>query len=229
MTTVSPGPELGLRERKKRRTREFIAETARRLFVEAGFEAVTVAEVAREAEVSEKTVFNYFPTKEDLVYWRMGTFEDELLAAIRNRAPGEAVLGAFGRFVLAPRGLLAASEPELVERLASLTRMITTSPALLAREQQIFERYTTSLATLLAAETEATADEMEPRVAAHALMGIHQALIDYTRQQIVAGRRNPALARAVRTQGKRAIGVLEQGLGRYGIRAQPREAGTARN
>lgn len=59
--------ELGLRERKKQRTRELIAETARRLFSARGFDRVTVAEIARAAEVSEQTVFNYFPTKEDLV------------------------------------------------------------------------------------------------------------------------------------------------------------------
>ena len=97
----------GLRERKKQQTREAIAETARRLFSERGFERVTVAEIAREARVAEKTVFNYFPTKEDLVYWRLETFEDELLEAVRGRDPGESVLAAFGRFVLARRGLLA--------------------------------------------------------------------------------------------------------------------------
>ena len=57
------GVQLGLRERKKQQARELIAETARRLFVERGFEGVTVAEIAREADVAEKTVFNYFPTK----------------------------------------------------------------------------------------------------------------------------------------------------------------------
>jgi AcrR family transcriptional regulator len=64
----SPIDPPGLRERKKQRTRELIAETARELFVERGFERVTVAEIARSSEVSEKTVFNYFPTKEDLVF-----------------------------------------------------------------------------------------------------------------------------------------------------------------
>src|SRR5215211_8788838 len=145
----------GLRERKKQRTRELIAETARRLFVERGFDAVPVTELAREAEVSEKTVFNYFPTKEDLVYWRLETFEYELLEAVRGRDPGESVLAAFGRFVLARRGPLAEPDPDAVERLAALTRTILDSPALLAREQRIFDRYTGSLAALLAEETPA--------------------------------------------------------------------------
>src|ERR671936_377992 len=94
------GAPAGLRERKKQQTRRLIAETARRLFNERGFEQVTVAEIARAAEVSEKTVFNYFPAKEDLVYWRLESFEEELLAAVRERAVGESILSAFGRFVL---------------------------------------------------------------------------------------------------------------------------------
>ena len=77
--STAESPQLGLRERKKEQTRQLIAETARRLFGERGFERVTVAEIARTAEVSEQTVFNYFPTKEDLVYWRLQSFEDELL------------------------------------------------------------------------------------------------------------------------------------------------------
>src|SRR5215210_4498665 len=96
----------GLRERKKQRTREQIAEAARRLFVERGFAKVTVAEIARAADVSEQTVFNYFPSKEDLVYWRLGSFEEELLTTIREREPGEPAIAAFRRFVLAQRGLL---------------------------------------------------------------------------------------------------------------------------
>src|ERR671933_788512 len=96
----------GLRERKKAQTRELIAETARRLFTERGFERVSVAEIARTADVSEKTVFNYFPTKEDLVYWRLESFEQELLDTVRSRAPGESALAAFIRFVGQPRGML---------------------------------------------------------------------------------------------------------------------------
>src|SRR3954464_10389540 len=133
----------GLRERKKQQTRELIADTARRLFSERGFERVSVAEIARTADVSEKTVFNYFPTKEDLVYWRLEEFEEQLLDSIRNRRPGESALEGFGRFMLERRGLLA--EDEAREELVAITRIIATSPALLAREQRVFDRYTASL------------------------------------------------------------------------------------
>lgn len=209
---------LGLRERKKQQTRELIADTARRLFVERGFEQVAIAEIAREADVAQQTVFNYFHTKEDLVYWRLESFEEALLAAIRDRAPGESFLDAFARFVLQQRGLLAERDPEAIEHLVALTRMISESPALLARERQVFERYTDSLAALIAGETGAPADDVEARVVATALLGVHRALIDYTRARVLAGSRNPQLARDVRKQGKRALAALERGLSDYGVR-----------
>src|SRR5260370_13197858 len=95
--------ELGLRERKKLRTRQLIAETARRLFVERGFDAVSVAAVARAAEASEATVFNYFPTKEDLVYQGMQDFQTDLVTVESERPAWPYILAAFGRLVLSPR------------------------------------------------------------------------------------------------------------------------------
>ena len=76
--------ELGMRERKKQRTRQLIRDTAVRLFMERGFDQVTIAEIAREADVAEATVFNHFPSKEDLVYGQMEAFEQELLEAVRD-------------------------------------------------------------------------------------------------------------------------------------------------
>jgi AcrR family transcriptional regulator len=209
---ASTPPTPGLRERKKQRTRELIAETARRLFVERGFENVSVAEIARVAEVSEKTVFNYFPTKEDLVYWRLESFEEELLAALRERASGESILDAFGRFVSRPRGLLAADDPQVIERLAALTRMITDSPALLARERQVFDRYTSTLAAAIAEEIGAAADDVEPWVIANALMGVHRALVDHSRRRVLEGARNPELGRDMQEQAQRALAALRRGL-----------------
>src|SRR5215218_9508829 len=110
--------EPGLRERKKLQTRQLIAEAARRLFAERGFDRVTVTEVAREADVSEKTVFNYFPTKEDLFYSRLEAFEDDLLAAIRDRAPGASIVEGFAAFMREPRGVLAiGDEPDALDQL----------------------------------------------------------------------------------------------------------------
>jgi AcrR family transcriptional regulator len=203
----------GLRERKKQQTRELLAETARRLFTERGFERVSVAEIARAADVSEKTVFNYFPTKEDLVYWRLESFEEELLGTIRDRAPGEPVVDAFGRFVRQPRGMLATYDAETRQRLAALSRMIATSPALLAREQQIFAGYTASLAALLAKETGESG--VEPWVVANALMGVHRALVDFARGRIVAGEAD-GLADAVRDEADRALERMRGGLAGYG-------------
>src|SRR3954470_8021634 len=139
MTNVAG--ELTLRERKKQRTRAHIAETARRLFADRGFDRVTVAEIAREAEVAPATVFNYFPTKEDLFYSRLEAFEEELLSAIRERPAGDSVLSAFAGFILGQEGVLAMNAPggdrEATARIRTITRVITESPALLARERQV--------------------------------------------------------------------------------------------
>src|SRR5215217_2981339 len=85
----------GLRARKKRAARQAIAATARRLFAERGFDDVTVAEVAAAANVSEKTVFNHFATKEDLALAGGEARLNELLADIAKRPPGASVLDVF--------------------------------------------------------------------------------------------------------------------------------------
>jgi AcrR family transcriptional regulator len=213
MASAAGPPQLGLRERKKQRTRELIAEVALRLFSERGFEHVTVAEVARAAEVSEQTVFNHYPTKEDLVYWRMEAFEQTLLAAIRDREPGESLLAAFGRFVGEAQGLLAKGDVAARERLATVNRMIAESPALLAREQRLFAGYTDSLAALIAHEEGAKPDDIKPWVTANALIGIQRVLVGQVRRRIIEGVPHARIAREVRTQAQQALRLLEQGLG----------------
>jgi len=207
----------GLRERKKQQTWGLIAQTARRLFQERGFDAVTVADVARAADVSRKTVFNYFPTKEDLFYSGLEFFEARLLDAIRERKPGESILAAFERFVTAPRGLLAADDPDAGERLLAINRLIIGSSALLAREQQIYAGYAAALAALIAEETHARPDDIAPWVAANAMIGLHKALVDYARRQVLAGERDRArIAHELRAQARQAVGLLEHGLRHLG-------------
>jgi AcrR family transcriptional regulator len=206
----------GLRERKKRKTRELIAETARRLFAERGFEHVTVTEIAHEAELSPATVFNYFPTKEDLFYSRLEAFEDELLNAIRDRAPGQSVIDAFAGFLLGQGGVLTMDAPEADEQLQTITRIITESPALLARERQVFDRYAQTLAALLAEETNAAPGDVVPQAVARTLLGLHRALIDEVRREALAGTPVERVRPQIQAGAERALAQLRHGLADYG-------------
>ena len=212
---------MGLRERKKEQTRRLIAETAWRLFADRGFKHVTVADVAREAQVAVATVFNYFPTKEDLFYYRLEAFGGELVGAIATRPAGEPVLAAFRRHLLESGGLLAqveAGDTQALARLRTIHRVIAASPALLAREQQAFARIADALAALLAAETGAPANDLGPRVAANALIGVQRALLDDTRRRVLADEELTRLHADTRRLAQRAFALLEQGLGDYAPR-----------
>jgi AcrR family transcriptional regulator len=221
-----PGSELGLRERKKQRTRQLIADTARRLFAERGFDQVTVAEIAREAEVAQATVFNYFPTKEDLFYSRLEAFEERLLTAIREREPGESILAAFAGFLLGQDGVLAMDAPggeaAATAQIQTITRVITQSPALLAREREVFDRYAQALAALIAEDTDAAPGDVVARMVANALLGLHRALIDHVRELALAGASASRIRRSVRAEAERALTQLARGLGDLGVRSPPR-------
>ncbi|WP_067183652.1 TetR/AcrR family transcriptional regulator [Microtetraspora niveoalba] len=117
----------GLREDKKRRTRQAIADVAMRLFAERGFEAVTVNEIAQAAGVVKVTLFKYFPTKESLV---LHALEDEDLAAIvRSRPAGETPLGALHAYMRA-----FATDPDIgdADDLVARMKVIVDSPLLTA-------------------------------------------------------------------------------------------------
>src|ERR1700693_2568040 len=91
---------IGLRELKKARTRQLIADTAARLFAERGYEHVAVTDVAREAEVAEHTVYNYFPTQEQVVTDREQQTHDRLCHLICSRPPAVTPAAAIRDFVL---------------------------------------------------------------------------------------------------------------------------------
>jgi AcrR family transcriptional regulator len=221
---------MGLRELKKEQTRQLIADTAWRLFIDRGFDQVSVAEVAREAQVAEATVYNYFGAKEDLFYWRLEAFGARLAETVRTRPPGEPALAAFRRALLAEGGLLAQVETgdaEALDRLRTMTQVITASPALLAREQQAINEAAITLAGVLAADTGAPPGDLRPQAAANALIGVHRALLDYVRRRIRTGENLAGLAAEVRKLTTDAFELLEQGLGGYATKPAGRAAASA--
>src|SRR5689334_15787144 len=141
----------GLRERKKRETRERISDIATGLFMMRGFDSVTVAEVARAADVSVNTVFNYFGTKEDLLFDRRQEVEDLPSRVVRERGPGESALEALRR------DFLDALDTRhhrygFHEGSDAFTRMIAESPSLNARIREMNEAREQVLARTLADE-----------------------------------------------------------------------------
>jgi hypothetical protein len=116
------------------------------------------------------------------------------------------------------RGVFDLRDEEATEQLRTITRVITGSPGLLAREREVMARYTDALAALLAEQTGAGAGSVEPRVVAAALIGIHRSLIDYVRRRTVEGGKAPEIAREVRREAKRAFARLERGLADYAVK-----------
>jgi AcrR family transcriptional regulator len=166
---------------------------------------VTVAEVAEAAGVSEKTVFNYFPTKEDLFYDAVPAREAALVAAVTEREPGESVLAALRRQNVAQSRRL--SSPQF----ATFARIIDESPALRAKELEIMAGYTRALSDALEAETRI--DEFDARVAASLLVGVQWQFFVLARKRALAGRHGPAAERRLRAYLERAYELLERGLG----------------
>src|SRR6187200_3087219 len=111
----------GLRERKKRQTREAIAHAAMGLFAEHGFDAVTVADVARAADLSEKTVFNYLPAKVDLVVHGGEERRAALIEAIRSRPAGASIVEPFRAASLE---FVERLERDPVESIVSIPRLV---------------------------------------------------------------------------------------------------------
>src|ERR1700744_5714724 len=99
MTGMAQAQAKGLRERKKEQTRAAIAHTAITLFLERGFEQVSIAEIAEAAGVAKQTLTNYFPNKEDLVLTAQDGLIPDLAGTVRGRAPGETPVAALHRFV----------------------------------------------------------------------------------------------------------------------------------
>ncbi|MFD4431290.1 TetR/AcrR family transcriptional regulator [Nocardia sp. NPDC058497] len=207
--------QQGLRARKKQQTREQISHKATELFLERGFDKVTIADVAAAADVAKMTVTNYFPRKEDLALDLGEVFAEQLAAVVRGREPGESALAALRGAYLAA---VAAQDPVIGFSGQPFAKMITDSPALTARLREFHEDREAALARALAEVTGAAPGDITPRVAAAQLAGVHRVLFDEILRRTLDGEPGDEIATALGVYTRIAFAALEPGLGEYAVR-----------
>jgi AcrR family transcriptional regulator len=179
--------ELGLRERKKRQTRELISGVATMLFLRRGFDPVTVAEVAAAAGVSEKTVFNYFPRKEDLFLDRFPELIDLVTAAVRQRPAGTGVPAAVRDMILS---LFEAGHPlsgYTEQSHVGFYRVVVGSPALQARVREFLQELEDLLATLFAEAEGIARDSPRARFAAAVTVAAYRSVFLTAAARLLSG------------------------------------------
>ena len=205
----------GLRERKKRAARETIAATARRLFAERGYDAVTVAEVAAAANVSEKTVFNYFPTKEDLAFAGREEGIARFVAAIRERPHDQSVLDAFRAMTGTVLDVFVAGGDE---ELLAVARIIRGSTALQERLTVGWESGAAAITAAVAEASGAAEDDLMPAIVARTLWFTHRSIFRDALTGLLAEDDRDELVTRLKATADRTYDQLAAGLGDYGRR-----------
>ncbi|MFF4047884.1 TetR/AcrR family transcriptional regulator [Streptomyces chartreusis] len=176
----------GLRERKKRETRQRISDIATGLFLEHGFVTVTIAEVAEAADVSVNTVYNYFPAKEDLFFDRSAGVVEQLSRWVRGRAKGESAAGAVLREL---RADVESVSPRvgLMEGYDRFMRCIQEAPPLRSRLWSMQQEIHDHLESTLREEVGADAADPLPGLIAGQIAWIHQTVFVHIGREMVAG------------------------------------------
>ena len=214
----SAGAE-GLRERKKALTRQRLTDTATRMFVARGFDAVRVTEIAAACEVSEKTVYNYFPTKESLVLDRWESTARALRDGLAD--PGTHPVDAVRRILAGELAALASwldSQGGLAAAIRSVRRfgeLIAATPALRAYQNETTNELVRMTAGLLAQRAGLAADDPGPQIAATALVGLWAVHFTALRKYLDSSPTSAALCEAVTADVDTAAQLIRTGLGGF--------------
>ena len=204
--------EPGLRERKKQRTHQAISEAAISLFLRFGFDPVSVAQIADAAEVSKRTLFKYFPSKEDLVLDRFIDHVDEYATVVSTRPPGQSPLQALHAWVLTS---LANREPTsgLNDHPSVLNfyRLVVETPSVASRMRDYTTRGVEALTEALRAANPAE-DELTARLAATQLVAVLQTLAGANWLALLDGTSADEHHPVAREAADRAFALLENGI-----------------
>ena len=226
--TQTPAAQ-GLRERKKHQMRQQLTDTATEMFLERGFDAVRVSEIADACGVSEKTVFNYFPTKESLIL----DHPDATMAALRTgladpRArPVQAVLRILSDELSALCSWLNAQtdRAEAVSRYRRFGALIQTTPSLRAYQRDMTDQLVAVAAGLLADRAGLSTTDPEPQIAATAVLGLWRIQFQSIGRYLDSTLTPARMQAAVTADVLRAARLLQTGLKKFAGRpgARPRE------
>ncbi|WP_369234803.1 TetR/AcrR family transcriptional regulator [Streptomyces sp. R21] len=207
---------MGLRERKKIQTAKRIYRTAVELFIERGFDDVSVQEIADAAEVSKMTVFNYFGSKEDLVFLPVEEHFSDAARAVREREPGESAVDAVRRQFLE---LVESRDPAVGLHGEPFSRqvrqLVMETPVLMERAFIAAQKGTRELAAQLAEET---GDPTLATIAAAMLSAARNALIEEHHNRVAAGESPDAVAADATERTERAFDLIEKGLSGYAVK-----------
>jgi AcrR family transcriptional regulator len=215
----------GLRQRKKRIMRQMISDTATAMFLERGFEEVRVAEVAAACGVSEKTVYNYFPTKESLLLDR----EEAMTAAVKYafgprsalRSPVDAAVDLITRDLQQLYGHLEAHHPPVdLAMVQRFSELVERTPALRVAQQDMMERLVDVAAEAMAARAGIDPGDPEPQIAAHAIIGLWRVQFRAMRRYSDGARSPSEVCDLVVAEVRRAARLIDTGLWSFGMAVQ---------
>jgi len=235
---ATAGAEEGLRDRKKRMLRQKISDTATSMFLERGFDEVRVGEIAEACDVSEKTVFNYFPTKESLVFDREEDGARQLADVLRNRrdvsivdAVVELLDADLQWFDERWASSVGATQLTAVRHFAAL---IERTPSLQTAMNSMTERLTQVAATALAERAGIDPDEPEAQIAASVILGLWRVQFQSMVRHADGAASIDDVKSAVTADVRRAASVANGGLSSFNavlssgsVKDQLREAATA--
>jgi AcrR family transcriptional regulator len=226
-------PDEGLRERKRRLTRQLISDAATTLFATRGFDNVKVSEVADRVGVSEKTIYNYFPTKESMVLDTADEAVERMAKALRERGPGVSLTEAVVEAIKADTARFDQAPDELVEFMPLFAAMLESTPALRAAWLEMLDRLAKVARDELAAQAGVDPRDPEPTAAGRALAGLGEVGMESRMRHIRDGLRGAELNGAVTGDLDRAANLLETGLWSFNLprsqRAQKQAAEAARS
>lgn len=212
-------PDEGLRERKRRLTRQLISDAATTMFATRGFDNVRVAEVADRVGVSEKTIYNYFPTKESMVLDTADETVEALAQALRDRGPEESLTETVVAAIKADTERYDQAPDALVQFMPAFISMVEETPALRAAWLELHDRLAKVARDELAAQAGVDPRDPEPIAAGRALAGLAEVAVQSRVRHIREGLRGAQLSDAVNGDLERAARLLETGLWSFSLLA----------